>query len=181
MSTDNARRASLSLHERLVRSIEAQREGFTMVLYMAIITLAVLVADGKPGSAGDDIALIIGTAVGTLGAHLLAFRLAANYFQPDSGESGQVPEAAGHDQGASIYALIAATVLVVVIAVLPYLVFPLEVGNVVSTALLSLIIGGSAWAVAKAGKRSDTQALIYAVGVTVLALGIAVVKDLLVH
>lgn len=190
----------MSLRDRAMRSVHAQREGFTMILYMSIITLAVLVADGPPGKARDDVALIVGTAVGTLAAHLLAFRLAASYFEsagpspaaPVAGGSQQAtvaPEATGanhgtghaEDSGASVYALVTATLIVVVVASLPYFIFALETANAVSTGLLSLIIGASAWAVAQAGGRTGGQSLVYAVVVTAIALAIAVLKDILVH
>ena len=164
-----------------------------MVLYMSIITLAVLVADGPPGKARDDVALIVGTAVGTLAAHLLAFRLAASYFESGVPSKTAVASEAtadaaggdspGHeeDADASVYALVAATLIVVVVASLPYFIFSLETANAVSTGLLSLIIGASAWAVARAGGRSPGQSLIYAGLVTVVAFAIALLKDFLVH
>lgn len=167
------------LGKRIEESLEAQREAFTMTLYMAIVVLSVQLVDEASESAWSDVRLIVGTAVGILLAHLLAFRLASSLFASpavaqDNGERLEELEV-------STWAVIRAAFLVVVAAVLPYLLFDVEWASLVSTAILSLIIGGSAFIVGKAYGRSTPRAWLYAGLVTFLALGIAIVKAILSH
>ena len=169
----------LPFKQRVEQSLEAQREAFTMTLYMAIVVLSVLLLDKESESAGEDIRLIVGTAVGILLAHLLAFRLSASLFASpavanDDGEALDEIEV-------STWAVIRAAFLVVVAAVLPYLLLDLEWAGLVSTVILSLIIGASAFIVGKAYGRSTPRAWLYAGVVTFLALGIALVKAILSH
>lgn len=169
----------LPLSQRIEHSLEAQREAFTMTLYMAIVVLSVQVLDEQNESAWGDVRLIVGTAVGILLAHLLAFRLSSSLFAAptvaqDDGERLEELEV-------STWAVIRAAFLVVVAAVLPYVILDVEWASLVSTAILSLIIGASAFIVGKAYGRSTPQAWLYAGLVTFLALGIAIIKAILSH
>lgn len=177
---DNAPPASKkSWAHRIEQSLEAQREAFTMTLYMAIVVLSVQLVGEPSESAWEDVRLILGTAVGLLLAHLLAFRLAASLFAAptlvdDSGERLEELEV-------STWAVIRAAFLVVALAVIPYLLLDVEWAGLASTVVLSLIIGASAYIVGRAYGRSNGQAWLYASAVTFLALGIAVVKAILSH
>ena len=168
-----------SLAHRIEQSMEAQREAFTMTLYMAIVVLSVQIVGEPSESAWEDIRLILGTAVGLLLAHLLAFRLAASLFAaPAMAENtGERLE----ELEVSTWAVIRAAFLVVAVAVLPYLILDVEWASLASTIALSLIIGASAYIVGRAYGRSNAQGWMYAGVVTLLALGIAIIKAILSH
>jgi len=180
--------APLSWSQRIENSLEAQREAFTMTLYMAIVVLSVQVIDEPSVSAWGDVRLIVGTSVGILLAHLLAFRLSGALFAaPSDGEDGE-DDGDGEDGGerldeleVSTWAVIRAATLVVVLAVLPYLILDAPWAATVSTIILSVIIGGSAYIVGRAYGRTNLRSWMYAAAVTLLALGIAVVKAILSH
>jgi len=150
-----------------------------MTLYMAIVVLSVLLVDEQSESAWGDVRLVIGTAVGLLLAHLLAFRLAASLFA--SPAMAEDSDERLEELEISTWAVIRAAFLVVVAAVLPYLLLDVEWASLASTVILSLIIGASAFIVGKAYGRTTGQAWLYAGLVTVLALGIAIVKAILTH
>jgi hypothetical protein len=72
--------AESSAHRTEAR-IEAEREGVTMGLYLAIVTLAEASAlDSSGVGAGATVAAIWGTAIGLALAHVFAFDLSARIF-----------------------------------------------------------------------------------------------------
>jgi hypothetical protein len=210
------------LAHRVSASAEAQREELTMVLYMAIVILSVLVLDKPAETAGEDIRLIIGSAVGILAAHVLAFRLATQYHEavhppeseqsvvdahvarqgganPERGSAAATTEADTTKAGlteagtaeadthfyrgvdVSTFAMIRATLVVVVLASAPYLMLPLGAARWVSFLVLTLIIGLAAYVVGMASGRSRTRALIYTGVVIAVAVAVAVLKGVLAH
>lgn len=171
------------LADQASKSIEAQREELTMALYMAIVTLSVLVFDKPAESAWEDVRLIVGSAVGILAAHLLAFRLSARYHhgEHESTEAGEGDDRSFTMVDVSTFALIRASVLVIGLACLPYLFLSLDAARWVSFLLLTVIVGLAAYAVADSGGRSRSRALLYAVIVMVLAIAVAALKSILSH
>lgn len=169
--------------EQVGRSIEAQREQMTMALYMAIIILSVLVFDKPAESGWEDVRLIVGSAVGILAAHVLAFRLSATYHDKAHEEATEQPSPERVFSGVDIstFALIRATLVVVILACLPYLFLPLEAARWVAFILLALIVGLAAFSVGGASGRSKTRSMLYAGIVTVLAIAIAALKNSLSH
>lgn len=168
------------LADQVSRSLEAQREELTMALYMAIVTLSVLVFDKPAESGWEDVRLIVGSAVGILAAHVLAFRLSAHLHHAKYGSEGEENESIAIVD-VSTFALIRATVAVVVLACVPYLVLPLDAARWVSFLILTLIVGLAAYTVADSGGRSRSRALLYAALVMALAIAVAALKNILSH
>lgn len=149
---------------------QAIRETLTMGLYLTISVLAVLVAlpPGEKSTVGV-LALVWGTTMGLLLAHLLAFRLAARLF---SGAAlGRHDRLAMLGQGLS--ALVVAT-----FASLPLL---LAEGESALDGMRLLLAGGIGVFAYLVGRREagPIRAVVYAVGVVVVALVVAVVKNTL--
>ena len=141
-----------------------------MAMYIAITLLAVSVADTSTPKAWDDVALILGTVIGVVAAHLLAFRLASRLFAPS------VDATVDQEDQASLLTILAAACGVTLIAILPYGLLPPFAASNVSMILLSFIIGFGAWRTARAAGASSSRAIGYTALITIVALAIALLK-----
>lgn len=153
----------------------AMREAFTMAMYVAITLLAVMVADLAKPSKWDDIWLLVGTTVGVVLAHLVAFRLGAQLFARDG--RGRLNDA----DRLSSWGVVGAAVTVGAVAILPYLVLPADSAAVLTTILLALVVGLGAWVTARSNGATHSKALVFAIAVTAIALAVALLKDYLSH
>ena len=151
------------------------REFFASALYVAIVLLAVLVALPREQLPADHavVATLIGTALGLVLAHFVAFRLAA-HLTSESGWAGAplIQEAGAGLVGGLVVALVAAV---------PYLLLDGDdalLGSLLALATLPAIMGGS---IARLRGRSRGQSLIAAGLALALALAVVYVKNSLGH
>lgn len=144
----------------------AGREFLAAALYMALVQWAALVAVPKekiPAS-GTVVALLLGTAVGLILAHWLAFRLASHL-----SEGGFAAASAAREAGAQV----AGGLSVAVIAAAPFLLFDSATAIDVSVLILAAIPALTGLAIARLRGLSWTRSVI--VGAIVLSVALAVV------
>lgn len=162
-----------STAHRTEARIEAEREGVTMGLYLAIVTLAEAGAlDGSGVGAGATAAAIWGTAIGLALAHVFAFDLSARIFA-----QGRPHRSTRLSTAAQVIAAGAVAAL----ATLPFLLFSRDVAFTISGLLMAALIGVTGFAAARAGGHSHGRALVVAVVTLVLGALIVVVKAGLGH
>jgi hypothetical protein len=151
------------------------REFFTAALYMALVLLAGLVALPVERLPSDRvvIATLVGTAIGLILAHWLAFRLAAHL----TDESGVWAGAAAQEAGAQI----AGGLAVAVIASAPFLV--LDGADALHIALLTLAAmpAATGLAIARLRGRSWVSSSLAAGVVFAVAVAIVEVKAAVGH
>lgn len=150
---------------------EVIREGVTMALYITISLLAVLVA--VPGGDHSSVAMlgtIWGTAIGLTMAHVLAFRLSTKLVSAG--------ELAARERLA-IAAQAAASATVAAVASLPLLVTDGEAALDMSRLLLSGFVGICAYGVGRQSGGTGGRALLYASSTVVIALMVALLKNVL--
>jgi VIT1/CCC1 family predicted Fe2+/Mn2+ transporter len=164
--------AESSAHRTEAR-IEAEREGVTMGLYLAIVTLAEASAlDSSGVGAGATVAAIWGTAIGLALAHVFAFDLSARIF------------ARGRPHRStrlSATAQVIAAAAVAALATLPFLVFSRDVAFTISGLLMAALIGFTGFLAARAGGHGHGRALVVAVVTLVLGALVVAVKAGLGH
>lgn len=152
-----------------------------MVLYVAIVLLAMLTAlptaDDETG--GGDwlhgsalVAAVWGSALGLAIAHLFAFRLAARIF--GAGDVREVDVAIGIAQ-------ILGAALVAALCTVPIVLADDDSDVEAATFVPALLVGVAGYAVGRVSGRSQIRALIVGIGIALLGLLVATVKNLLLH
>jgi hypothetical protein len=145
---------------------QVAREFFAAALYMALVQWAALVAvpkDHVPDS-GTVVGLLLGTAIGLILAHWLAFRLAAHLT-----EGGFAAVSAAREASAQI----AGGVAVALIASVPFLVLDSETAVQVAVVVLGTLPALTGVVIARLRGRPWTTSLL--VGAVVLAIAGAIV------
>jgi hypothetical protein len=149
------------------------REFFASALYVAIVLLAALIALPKARLPSDTAvaATLLGTAVGLVVAHFVAFRFAAHF----TAEGGVADTPVIQEAGAGL----AGGAMVAVLAALPFAVWDGEdalIAALVALALLPALMGLS---IARLRGRSWTGSILAAaIGFLVAALAVAVKYEL---
>lgn len=148
---------------------ELLREAFTMALYVAICLLAALTAlsDG----AGHVFGLVWGTTIGLALAHWLAFRVSARLVAGG---------AFGHQEGRIAAAQFAGAGAVALLCT-PFIA-AMSAGNERDGVrlLLAGLIGFAGYRVARSVDASRARSAVYAGGVALVAIVVALVKNILV-
>jgi hypothetical protein len=158
-------------HLNDVADHQVLHEGVTMALYVAVSLLALLTA--LPESLSDESSVlrtILGTTLGLALAHWLAFRVSSLFVG-----HGVLEPAARRSLG--VQALAAAGVGAVAAA--PLLIGPGPAALGISRLLLAGVIGLFAYGVSIQAQPSRLRGLVYALVVVVIALTVAIVKNLL--
>lgn len=147
----------------------AAREFFAAALYMALVQWAALVAVPTERVPDDEtvVPLLLGTAVGLVLAHWLAFRLAAHLT-----EGGLAAVTAAREAGAQV----AGGLSVGVIAALPFIVFDGETAIQIAVLLLAALPALTGLAIARLRGRSWTASAVFAGLVLVIAMAVIAVK-----
>lgn len=150
---------------------ELRKEAFTMALYVAICLLAALIAVSDDAvSHVDTFAIVWGTTVGLAVAHWFAFRVSARLVA-----SGVVRR---HDAEAA-GAQVAGAAVVAVLATVPILLLSRSIELEVVRYVLAIFIAVVGYAVARAGGATTVRSIAYAACVLVIAVLVAVTKNLL--
>jgi len=142
-----------------------------MAFYVAICVVAALTIVSDDGDDGVNvIGIVWGTAIGLALAHWFAFRLStrlvtSNTFGRRDAELG--------------LAQLAGAASVAVLATIPILLVPADTELEATRIVLSLTIGLAGYIVARSGGASRIRSLIYGTAVLVIALVIAIVKNVL--
>lgn len=158
-------------HEQTFRE-ELRKEGSTMSLYVAVALLAALMAvpDATGRHVVEVLGIVWGTTIGLTIAHLFAFRVSSRLVS-----DGRIDP---HDAKIAAAQLAGAT-LVAVLCSIPVLLFAetaeLDAVRIVLAAYVALV----GYQVAASNGSPRGRALIYAGAVLVVALGIAVFKNVL--
>ena len=153
--------------------IEAEREGVTMALYLAIVTLAEAGALDSGGvDAAATVAAIWGTAIGLALAHVFAFDLSARIFARGRPH---------RSTRVSATAQVIAAAAVAAVATLPFLVFSRDVAFTISGLLMAALIGLTGFAAARAGGHGHVRALLVAAVTLVIGAVVVIVKAGLGH
>lgn len=144
----------------------AAREFFAAALYMALVQWAALVAvpKEKVPDSGTVVALLLGTAVGLVLAHWLAFRLASDF-----SEGGFAAASAAREAGAQV----AGGLSVAVMAAVPFLLFDGMTAIDVAVVILAALPALTGLAIARLRGHSWTRSVV--VGAVVLSVALAVV------
>ena len=159
-----------SLHRRALA-----REFFASALYVALVLLAALVALPRDRLPTDHavVATLVGTALGLVLAHFVAFRFAAHF----TAEAGRAEAPLIQEAGAGM----AGGLLVALIAGVPYLLFDGDdalLGSLVALATLPAIVGA---AIARLRGRSWMRSLVAAALALMVAMVVVYLKDFLGH
>jgi hypothetical protein len=144
----------------------AAREFLAAALYMALVQWAALVAvptDKVPDNE-TVVALLLGTAVGLVLAHWLAFRLAS-----DLSEGGFAAGSAAREAGAQV----AGGLIVGVIAAVPFVLLDGETAIDVAVLILAALPALTGLAIARLRGHSWTTSVV--IGAVVLSISLAVV------
>lgn len=139
-----------------------------MALYVAICLLAALIATPASGVEAHVFELIWGITLGLALAHFFAFRVSARLVAAGRLESRDSALAGAQLTGAAAVALV---------ATIPVVVLPESAELVVVEVLLSAFIALVGFAVARGGGAGRVRALVYALIVLAVAVGIAVLKN----
>lgn len=165
--------AAAAEHEAHRRTLA--REMLASALYVALVLLAALIAvpDDRLPSDTDMVRLMLGTAVGLLLAHWLAFRLAARITAEDG---GWTPSAA-QEAGAQLIGGLAVAVL----AAAPFLVMDGPAARVGSLLVLAALPAVTGCLIARLRGRSWVFAITAGGLVLALAVGVVALKNTLGH
>ena len=157
-------------HRRLL-SLEL----FASALYMALVLLAALVVLPVEQLPADEtvVALLIGTAVGLVAAHWLAFRLAAHLTE----EGGSSPRTAAQEAGAQV----AGGLAVALVAAVPFVVADGQSALRGSLLLLAALPALTGLAIGRLRGRSWLRSGVFAALVLAAALLVVLVKTALGH
>ncbi len=142
---------------------------------MALVLLAALTAlpDDRIPESWGVLALLVGTAVGLMLAHWVAFRLATQLAE----DTGVSPESAAREAGAQV----AGGVLAALIAGLPLLFLQGQAGVVASQALLSGLLAITGLRIGRLRGWSWPRSIVTAAIVLAVALAVVGVKAALGH
>jgi hypothetical protein len=141
-----------------------------MGFYVAIVLVAALVAIDDEQHRLPTLAIIWGTTIGLALAHLFAFRLASRLVG-----SGEV----GPDDGALALAQLAGAATVAILASIPVLLFDTSVELDATRLVLVGSIGVAAYAIGRGSGAGRMRALLFAGGVLVLGVAVALFKNYL--
>jgi hypothetical protein len=143
-----------------------------MALYVAVCLLAALVALGEDADHGHVRAfgLVWGTTVGLALAHAFAFRVSARLTA-----GGQFDRA----DAQIVVAQLTGAAFVAVIATLPVVVFDSTGEFDVVRTVLGVFIGSMGYVVGRSSGAGYTRSLVYGGVVLLLAVAIAVLKNIL--
>lgn len=148
------------------------KEAVTMSLYVAICLLAALTAVGDEVVDREGVVEIVwGSTLGLALAHWFAFQISARL-----AGSGSV---ARHDAQGAFAQLVGAGTVAMLVTV-PVLVLQRPAAFAIARLVLAVFIGGVGYLVARSSGGSRPRALLYGVSVLVLALAVALVKNLLI-
>lgn len=163
---------ALDQHRSPNRTVDHVKEATVMALYVAVCLLAALTAIAENANDGHVRALgvIWGTTVGLALAHAFAFRLSARLVS-----KGRLRR----EDAELVVAQLAGAALVAIVATVPVLVFPPTAELDVARLALALFIGLVAFTIARQAGASRGRSLSYTAIVLVLAVAIAVVKNVL--
>jgi hypothetical protein len=149
--------------------LELLKEGLTTALYVAICLLAALIALPETGGAREHVIRIIwGVTIGLALAHWFAFRVSARLVGAGTVRQEDV-ESAG--------AQLAAAAGVALLVSIPVLVFNESAELAAVELVLAAFVGLVGFAVARSAGAGRTRSLLYAIGVLVVALLIAGLKN----
>jgi hypothetical protein len=169
-AADRTRADADARHRRVLA-----RELLASAMYVALVLLAALVAvphDRLPTD-GDIVRLVLGTAVGLLLAHWLAFRLAARITAEDGGWSPTAAQEAG--------AQLTGGFAVALLASAPFVLLDGTAAVVVSMLILASLPALTGALIARLRGRSWAYAVSGAVVVMAVAVGVVAVKNALGH
>ena len=141
-----------------------------MALYVAICLLAALIALPEPGAGIHVAGIIWGVTIGLAVAHWFAFRVSARLVG-----AGQVRQHDVESAGAQL----AGAATVAILASIPVIVFSQDTELLLVELVLAGFIAVVGFAVARGSGAGRTRATIYAVFVLVLAVAIAVLRNVL--
>jgi hypothetical protein len=161
-------------HDADVERRLAAREFFAAALYMALVQWTALVAvpSERVPEAGTVVPLLLGTALGLVLAHWLAFRLAAHLT-----EGGFAAASAAREASAQV----AGGLAVGVIAALPFIVLNGETALQVAVLVLAALPALTGLAIARLRGRSWTASVVFAGAVLAVALAVVAVKAAVGH
>ena len=151
---------------------ELRKEAFTMALYVAVCLLAALTALSEHADRElvEVLGIVWGTTIGLALAHWFAFRMSARLV-----ESGAVR----HRDTQLAFAQMTGAVAVAAASTVPVLVFPASAELDAVRLLLAGFICGVAYLVARSNGSGRGRAAAYSASVLVVALTIAIVKNVL--
>lgn len=141
-----------------------------MGFYVAIVLIAALVAIDDEQHRLPTLAIIWGTTIGLALAHLFAFRLASRLVG-----SGRV----GPNERSLALAQLAGATAVAVLASVPVLLFDTPTELDVTRLVLVGSIGLAAYAIGRSSGAGRMRALLFAGGVLVLGVAVALFKNYL--
>ncbi|MGJ7439856.1 hypothetical protein [Aquipuribacter sp. MA13-6] len=152
-----------------------RREFLAAALYMALVLLAglVVVPTGYLPSDRTIVATMLGTAVGLVLAHWLAFRLASHV----SDASGVWPGSAAQEAGAQVLGGLA----VATAGAVPFLLLDGTTALRLSLLALGAMPAVVGLGIARSRGRSWLSSAFFAAAVLVLSLAVVLVKSLLGH
>lgn len=142
-----------------------------MALYVAISLLAALIAvPDDTVMHVDALRVVWGTTIGLAIAHWFAFRLSALL-----AASGVVRRHDTEVAGAQI----AGAAAVAVLATVPLIALPQSIELEVVRLVLAMFVGLVGYAVARAGGATKSRAIVYAGSVLIVAILVAITKNVL--
>jgi hypothetical protein len=148
-----------------------RKEGWTMALYVAICLIAALTAlETVTAVPGHILGLVWGTTVGLALAHVFAFRIAGRLVH-----DGELPKA---DRIVSVVQLASAAAVAVIVSV-PVLLAPTVSELNWARYTCAAIIGLVGYLVARGASRGRIRAVLFGLGVLVVAFAVAVLKHAL--
>ena len=162
--------AEHAAHQRVLA-----REALASGLYVALVLLAALIAipaEQLPSDA-DMAGLVVGTALGLLLAHWLAFRLAARM----TTEQGDWTPSAAQEAAAQF----AGGLAVAVLAAAPFVVLDAESARIAALAALAALPALAGCLIARLRGRTWLFAVTTGLLVLILATGVVAAKNLLGH
>jgi len=172
MTEDSALPAgtSASVADQVDRD-DLRKEGWTMALYVAICLIAALTAlEDVHVVPGHILGLVWGTTVGLAIAHVFAFRVAGRLVH-----DGKLPRADRIVSGVQL----AGAAAVAAIVSIPVLLTPTESELDWARYTCAAIIGVVGYSVARSAEQGRFRAVLFGVGVLVIATAIAAIKQAL--
>lgn len=151
------------------------REALTSGLYLALVLLGAIVATPDDSLPSDAVAvrLLLGTALGLVLAHLLAFRLAARLTH----SSGDLTMIAAREAGAQIVG----SLVVAGAATIPFLLLDGRSARIGALLVLAALPAISGLVIGRLNGLGWSRALLWASLVLVLAVTVVVVKASVSH
>ena len=162
--------AGVSTHDAGAADGAVVREGLASALYVSLVllaSLAVVPVDRLPSDQAM-VELLLGSAVGLVAAHWVAFRFAARV----TTEGGAWTTHAAREGGAQL----AGGLTVAAMAAVPFLFLDGRSALICSLVLLALVPALAGYVIARRQDRSPLVALAYAAAALVLAGAVVVLK-----